>query len=94
MKLMSEAIHFIRYSVGNGSGVYICQDNWHFLSPLKNKFGSRIIYDTTSKENARMSNYVGNAGWINLRAISNDLILINDTRVSYQPRVDGEDYIE
>lgn len=53
-KLRSSAILLIKYRVGNGRCVFVWYDNWHPLGPLKARFGYRVVYDSASRDKAKV----------------------------------------
>jgi hypothetical protein len=59
LKLRAEAWHFIKFSVGDGSHIYVWVDGWHLNGvDLHAKYGSHLIYDAHSKFDARLSTII------------------------------------
>lgn len=51
----------IRYKIGNGDYIFNWYDQWHDDGPLVKKFGLRIVYDTVSHPNSKLSDYMQGA---------------------------------
>ncbi|XP_058219469.1 uncharacterized protein LOC131330020 [Rhododendron vialii] len=54
---------YILSILGNGQSTSLWYDNWHPLSPLMNKFGTRIAYDSGISKDATMSHIILNSNW-------------------------------
>lgn len=53
---------------------------------MKARCGPRIIFEAVSSDYAKMSDYIGVAGWNKPLAVSNDLTLVMESWPQYQPR--------
>lgn len=42
----------IKKIVGNRNNTFVWHDNWHILDPLKDKYGYRVIYDSSFPNDA------------------------------------------
>jgi hypothetical protein len=76
LNLRSFAREHIKFEVGLGHSIHLWHDNWHPLGPLHAKFGLRIIYDSQSTPEARVSFVIKNGEWFWKPARSEDLVVI------------------
>jgi hypothetical protein len=76
LNLHSFAHEHIKFEVGPGHSIHLWHDNWHLLGPLHERFGLRIIYDSQSTSEARVSSIIKNGEWFWKPAQSEDLVVI------------------
>ena len=94
MKLRHLVVGFIRYVIGNGNEVWFWHDNWHPMGPIFQRFGSRVVYDATSRHDARAKDFINQNEWRLPAHVSNDLVVIARNMPSYDPNINSVDIIE
>jgi len=55
LKLREIAKKFLRFKVGDGTSIYLWLDCWHPDNILYDKYGYRVIYDSRSSMDAKLS---------------------------------------
>ncbi|XP_031277640.1 uncharacterized protein LOC116136063 [Pistacia vera] len=63
LKLRREAREHIKAIIGNGQATYVWHDNWHPRGPLKDRYGSRIVYDSGLHHLAKVTKSLTFGGW-------------------------------
>ncbi|KAL7181471.1 hypothetical protein ACSBR1_040377 [Camellia fascicularis] len=53
----------IKHKIGCGDATFLWYDNWHPLGSLWNKFGDRIIYDSTLNSETKVSQIIDGSSW-------------------------------
>jgi hypothetical protein len=74
LKLRDIAKKFIRFKIGDGNRTYLWLDNWHPLGRLVDRFGFRIVYDSGSCLEAKVSSIIRNGDWFWPKARSDILV--------------------
>jgi len=46
---------FLKFEVGDGTGIHLWHDNWHLCGPLLDNFSFRVIYDSHSSIDAKVA---------------------------------------
>lgn len=63
MKLREIAKKFLRFKVGDGTSIYLWLDWWHPDNILYDKYGYRVIYDSRSSMDAKLSSVLNGRNW-------------------------------
>jgi hypothetical protein len=75
MKLRASFHDHIIYTAGTGENIFTWFDSWHGKGPLVKVFGPRIVYDTNSRLNSKLSDFIQNENWI--WPVSTSLVMID-----------------
>jgi hypothetical protein len=65
---------FFKFEVGDGKHIQLWMDNWHPYGALFEKYGYRVIYDSQSRVDAKLSFVLLNGEWCWKPARSDDLV--------------------
>ena len=92
MKLRDSFYACIKYKVGNGRHIYTWVDNWHHHGSLIRRYGERLIYDTVSTVESKLSQFIQGGRWSFPRPTSADLFRV----VQELPDIDpvGDESVE
>jgi hypothetical protein len=63
LKLREIAKKFLRFKVGDGTSIYLWLDCWHPDNILYDKYGYRVIYDSRSSMDAKLSSVLNGRNW-------------------------------
>jgi hypothetical protein len=63
LKLREIAKKFLRFKVGDGTSIYLWLDWWHPDNILYDKYGYRVIYDSRSSMDAKLSSVLNGRNW-------------------------------
>jgi len=76
LKFRHLARGLIRFEAGTGENIHLWIDNWHPFGALVEKFGFRIVYDSCSNLEAKLSSVLKDGIWCWRPAHSEDLVEI------------------
>jgi hypothetical protein len=76
LKFRHLARGLIRFEVGTGENIHLWIDNWNPFGALVEKFGFRIVYDSCSNLEAKLSSVLKDGIWCWRPARSEDLVEI------------------
>jgi hypothetical protein len=63
LKLREFARNCIKFEVGDGSNIHMWYDQWHPSGVLIEKYGPRIVYDASSRLDAKLISVLNNRNW-------------------------------
>lgn len=91
LRLRDKCRAFIKYQVGNGNKIFMWHDNWHPLGPLLLKFPHRLIYDTASSTQAKLSSVIAGSSWSWPAARSDHAVEVQSFLFDIQPSYEKDD---
>ena len=91
LKLRMEAREHIKAIIGNGQATYVWHDNWHPRGPLKDRYGSRIVYDLGLHHLAKVCEIWDGTKW--RWPMTNSWVLMDmKDSIDFDPK-EGEDVV-
>ncbi|XP_028064890.1 uncharacterized protein LOC114267988 [Camellia sinensis] len=63
LSLRSVIYPLIRHRIGNGQNTFLWYDNWHHLGPHWDRYGDRIIYDSSLNGDSKFSQIIIGGSW-------------------------------